>query len=398
MKKDKILMLHRIFTDYRKPIYDKLDEKYDFLLLHSDKEKTIKQVKTPYSKIIKTIQYKKGVTNLIFENFSYLFSFKPKAFIHESAVGIATTLPSYLVCKLLGIKFLLYGHGYNRFQGYDPKHRLSDKYRAFLMYLADAVIVYTQSDKLRLSHPKNAHKFFVAQNTLDTRHLFDIRCTLEQQDKAQMKSNLDFSHPYNLTFIGRLIEEKMPEKILDIFEYLQEKMPNQIGIHFIGEGDIQPLKDRISAKGWENNIHFHGAIYDEEQTGKFLFASDMMIMPGYLGLAVNHAFSFDCPVISFAQTENGPFHSPEIEYVANGETGFLVPNLSVEAMATTIEMYLKNPALQAKMKKNIRHKMEYELTIDNMVKGFTDAIDFVLNKEHVDFETSKVDNTGVLTK
>jgi glycosyltransferase involved in cell wall biosynthesis len=398
MKKDKVLMLHRIFTDYRKPIYDQLAIKYDYLLLHSDKEKTIKQVKTPYSKIIKAAKYAKGDTHLIFENFSYLFTFKPKIFIHESAVGIATTLPSYLICKLLGIKFLLYGHGYNRFKGYDPKSSISDKYRAFLMYLADAVIVYTQSDKLRLSQPKNAYKFFVAQNTLDTKHLLDIRRSLEHQDKAQIKSNLGFSHPYNLTFIGRIIEEKMPEKILDVFEYLQEKMPNQIGIHFIGNGDIQPLKENIEAKGWGNNIHFHGAIYDEELTGKFLFASDMMIMPGYLGLAVNHAFSFDCPVISFAQTETGPFHSPEIEYVANGETGFLVPNLSVESMATTIEMYLKNPTLQAKMKKKIRHKMEHELTIDNMVKGFTDAIDFVLNKEHVAFETSKVDNTGVLTK
>jgi hypothetical protein len=70
-----------------------------------------------------------------------------------------------------------------------------------------------------------------------------------------------------------------------------------------------------------------------------------------------------------------------------------VPNLSVEAMATTIEFYLNNPTLQVKMKKQIRHKMEHELTIDNMVKGFTDAIDFVLNKGKSTFPSKKKENT-----
>jgi glycosyltransferase involved in cell wall biosynthesis len=399
MTKIKILMLHRIFASYRKPIYDKLAERYDYILAHSDKEKTIKQAVTAYSKKIPTFQYSKGDTHLFFENFSLILKFKPKVFIHEAAVGILSTLPTYIICKIMGIKFILYGHGYNRLQGFNPKQSWTDKYRAFLMRKAHASIVYTETDRKRLGEYSDIHKIFVAQNTLDTTHLVALRQDFEIEGKGKIQEKIGYTHPYNLIFIGRIIDEKMPEKILEAFDILEGKMPNQVGIHFVGDGDIKPLQDIVEKKNWQNSVKFHGSIYDERQSGEYLFASDLMIMPGYLGLAVNHAFVFDIPIVSFAQTEIGPFHSPEIEYVTNEETGFLVPNLSVEAMATTVEMYLKNPVLQAKMKKNIRHKMEQELTIDNMVKGFTDAIDFVLKKKSTTLEVQNLENTeGVLSK
>jgi glycosyltransferase involved in cell wall biosynthesis len=399
MPKIKVLMLHRIFASYRKPIYDKLAEKYDYILAHSDKEHTIKQTVTAYSKTIRTFQYNKGVTSLFFENFSLMLKFKPKVFIHEAAIGVLSTLPTYLLCKIMGIKFILYGHGYNRLNGFNPKDCWADKYRVFLMRIAHATIVYTETDRQRLGKYSDIHKIFVAQNTLDTTHLVALRQGFEQEGKAKIQEKIGFKHPYNLIFIGRIIDEKMPEKILEVFDILERKMPNQVGIHFVGGGDIKPLQDIVEKKNWQNSVKFYGSIYDERQSGEYLFASDLMIMPGYLGLAVNHAFIFDIPVISFAQTETGPFHSPEIEYVINDNTGFLVPNLCVETMATTIEAYLKNPILQKCMKNNIRHKMEHELTIDNMVKGFTDAIDFVLNKKKKAFDTSKLENKEeILTK
>ena len=377
-QKTKVLMIHRIFASYRKPIYDKLAEKYDFLLLHSNKDKTINQSITPYSKIIKSFQYSKNETHLLFESFSQLFKFKPEVVIHESSIGILTLLPMYLFSKLIGAKFALYGHGYNRFNGYNPNKSWADKYRAFLMKLADAIIIYTETDKKRLSAHADNRKIFVAQNTLDTSHLVAIKSNLETEGKAQIKQKIGFTHPYNLIFIGRLLDEKMPHTILDVFEILNKKLPNQIGIHFVGGGSISTLKRKVDEKQWHNHVKFYGSVYDEQKTAEFLFSSDLMIMPGYLGLAVNHAFIFDCPVISFLQTEKGPFHSPEIEYVIDNETGFLIPNLSVEKMATVILQYLTNEPLQLKMKNFIQQKMETELTTENMVKGFTDAVSFVL--------------------
>jgi glycosyltransferase involved in cell wall biosynthesis len=376
--KSKIILIHRIFASYRKPIYDKLAEVHDFLLLHGLNDKTIKQATTPYSKSIKAFQYSRNDTHLFFQSFSDLFKFRPKAVIHEFAIGILSLLPMYVCCKLLGTKFILYSHGYNRLAGFHPETSWADKYRVFLMKRADAVILYTNSDKKRLSTHINSNKIFVAQNTLDTKHLVEIRNNLVVEGKEKLKLRLGFTHKYNLTFIGRLLDEKMPETVLHVFGIIQKKLPNQVGIHFVGGGETAHLQAIVAEKKWQNHITFHGAVYEDRKSGEFLYASDMMIMPGYLGLAVNHAFIFDCPVISFSQTENGPFHSPEIEYVLESETGFLIPDLSVEKMANALIAYLQNEPLQLKMKENIRFKMENELTIDNMVKGFTDAIDYAL--------------------
>ena len=375
--KPKVLMIQRIFPSYRKFVYDKLAESFDFLLLHGDNDTEVKLAVTNYSKIIKGFNYSKKNTHLLFETFSTLFKFKPKAIIHESSIGILTLLPMYFCAKIMGVKFILYGHGYNRFTGFEPDKSWIDKYRVFLMKISDATIVYTHTDKKRMSYFVSAEKLFVAQNTLDTKPAKVIRTGLDALGKEAVKQKLGFTHSFNLIYIGRIVEEKRPENLLDIFEILNKKMPNQVGIHFVGGGEIEPLEKRIKDNNWGDSVKFHGWIHDSQKSGEMLYASDLMIMPGNVGLAVNHAFMFDCPVVTFLQTEMSP---PEIEYIVDNETGFKIPDFSVEKMAKTIQEYLQNEELQKAMQKAIRHKMDFELIPENMAKGFTDAVDYVLRK------------------
>jgi glycosyltransferase involved in cell wall biosynthesis len=374
--KPKVMMIQRIFPSYRKFVYDKLSGSFDFLLLHGDKDSEVKLAVTDYSRIIKGFNYNKNQTHLLFNTFSPMLKFKPKAIIHESSIGILTLLPMYVFAKIMGIKFILYGHGYNRFTGFNPDKSWIDKYRVFLMRISDATIVYTHTDKRRMSNFISPKKIFVAQNTLDTQPAKVIRTGLDAVGKEAIKQKIGFTHPFNLIYIGRIVEEKRPENLLDIFEILNKKMPNQVGIHFVGGGEIEPLQKRIEDNGWEDSVTFHGWIHDGQKSGEMLYASDLMIMPGNVGLAVNHAFMFDCPVVTFLQTGMSP---PEIEYIVDDETGFKIPNFSVEKMADKIQEYLQNEALQKTMQKTIRHKMDFELIPENMAKGFTDAVEYVLS-------------------
>ena len=374
--KPKVLLIERIFPSYRRFVYDKLAEQYHFLFLHGDKDNEVKLTVADYSHIIKGFNYGKNPTHLLFNSFMQMFRFKPQAIIHESSIGILTLLPMYAFAKLMGAKFILYGHGYNRFNGFDPHTSWMDKYRVFLMKITDATIVYTQTDKKRMSQFVHPDKVFVAQNTLDTRPAATIRAQLDTKGKVAVKQELGFTRPFNLIYIGRIVKEKRPENLLDIFEILDKKMPNQIGIHFVGGGEIEPLQKRVVEKGWQEAVTLHGWVHDAQKSGAMLYASDLMIMPGNVGLAVNHAFMFDCPVVTFRQTEMSP---PEIEYIVDGETGFKIPNFSIEQMAATIQYYLQDIDLQLSMQKTMRHKMDFELTPDNMLKGFTDAIGYVLS-------------------
>ena len=371
-------MLQRIFPIYRKPIYDSLAESYNFLLLHGKNDSGIHQIQTNYCQTVKSFQYSKNPTHIIFESFSHLWKRKPKVVIHEFAVGVLSLIPMYICCRLMRVKFILYSHGYNRTKGFYPETVLADKYRLFLMKLADALVIYTNSDKLKLAQYIDNNKIFVAQNTLDKAQFLNIKNSLEQEGKTRVKQRLGFTRPYNLIFIGRMLKEKMPEKLLEIYGLLNAQLPNQIGIHFVGGGDeIAHLETNVAKNNWQDAVKFYGAIYDDAKTGELLFASDVLVAPNYMGLSVNHAFLFNCPVATFAENKLIN-HGPEIEYVVNNKTGFVIAEVSVENMANTILNYLQNEPLQVHIKDNIKHKMETELTIDNMVKGFTDAVSFTL--------------------
>ena len=58
------------------------------------------------------------------------------------------------------------------------------------------------------------------------------------------------------------------------------------------------MKKRARALGIDKQVVFHGAIFDYAITGAYLFASDLMIIPENVGLSLNHAMAFGCPVLS----------------------------------------------------------------------------------------------------
>ena len=227
----------------------------------------------------------------------------------------------------------------------------------------------------------NTEKIFVAQNTLDTHRLSSIRNKLAVEGKDKVKSRLGFDKQYNLVFIGRLLEDKKPLLIIDALYKLINVYELNIALHYVGGGsEYIFLKDKVQQLALENSVTFHGATHNNIKTGEILFASDVMVMPGYLGLSVNHAFCFECPVMSFEQQENGPFHSPEVEYVINNETGFLLKEHSADSLAFALNNYLKSPTLQITVKKNIQKMVSEVFPIEKMVKGFDDAINYVLSK------------------
>ena len=176
-----------------------------------------------------------------------------------------------------------------------------------------------------------------------------------------------------------MLESKKPGLLIDIYELLEKNRIGSLVIHFVGDGDyLDILKYRVKQKGLEHGIKFYGAIHDDSKTGEMLFCSDLMVMPGYIGLSLNHAFNFDCPVVTFQQKENGPYHSPEIEYLIHERTGYIIDNHSVEDMYEVIRNYLVNKGLQQQMRMNVRYTIDNVCSIENFMKGFKDAIQYTI--------------------
>jgi glycosyltransferase involved in cell wall biosynthesis len=349
-------------------------------MLHAENKSGIKQITTTYSIKIKAFNFSKNETSTYLFTWNKLNELKPQVVIHEFAIGILSLPIAFIRCRLRGIKFILYSHGYNRKKGFRPATSVLDKIRLLFLRYSDAVIVYGQYDKQLLGTYIETKKIFVAQNTLDTQGFIKLREQFEQEGKEKVKQRIGFSRRFNLIFIGRLLAAKQPLLVLDALQLLVFDLGLDVALHYVGDGaELVALQERTSLLGLQEHVVFHGAVHDDMQTGELLFSSDMMAIPGYLGLSVNHAFCFDCPVLSFEQQEYGPFHSPEVEYVIDRSTGYLLTEHSAEAIANTLDAYLKNPTLQMQFKQHIRSMVVEVFPVEKMVKGFEDAINYVMN-------------------
>ena len=160
------------------------------------------------------------------------------------------------------------------------------------------------------------------------------------------------------------------------------------------DGIVQKINKKISSKllligdGPEMNslklksenysrVIFHGEILDMESIGKMLFASDMMLIPGYVGLAVVHAFAYGCPVITTkTDLKYGPFHSPEFEYIIEGKNGFFLKGEIQEYTKKLLEIIKEKESLK-QISLNAENTALNEAGLNIFVSGFRNAINFV---------------------
>jgi len=378
VNRKKIIILQPVFTDYRKPFFDRLNEDFDLAVIHGENKTGVKHIHATYSRQIKSIKLWTNETNRFFRCFSILKREKPDIFIHYFSIGVVSLPFAWLYCKMKGIHFVLWGHGVNRMAGFNPKRSLASLIKLLYLRNADAVILYGNNAQKILAKYVEARKLFVAPNTLDTNSLILIRDKLEKEGIQALKKKLNIPFKYVLIFIGRLLTEKRPDIFLDIIQNLRQTFHDNIGGIIIGDGpERKNIEEKINHDGLQNNMILLGARYDDFLTGQFLFVSDIMLMPGALGLSINHSFCFDCPVVSFERTNSGPFHGPEIEHVINDKTGYLAG--TTEELTAWITDYLTNNVIKESIRQNIRLQLK-AMSIDTMINSFYTCFNYLDEK------------------
>src|SRR6185312_15506107 len=218
LKKIKLVIIQRILTSYRKVLFDELAVRFDLTVLHSSDNSGIKQVTTDYSRKVPSFKYYSASTTFFLNVFPSLRKIKPKVIIHENAIGILSLFPVLLLCKLTGIKLVLWGHGFDRNKGFSPGKSLADKIRLFYMRNCDAVLLYGFEGKKVLKEFLPEQKLFVASNTINTPLFLKLKERFDLEGKENLKKRMGFTHRYNLVFIGRLIKAKYPEKVYEVYE------------------------------------------------------------------------------------------------------------------------------------------------------------------------------------
>lgn len=379
MKKNNILIFQRILPSYRIPVFKYLAKKIGIYICYSkhksgsslkseDIDDDIHFIKIPCIYIGKT------ETSVMQNPIHAIHNYKPSIIISEGAITYLTLWILIFLRFFFSYKLIIWSHGI-RFNEMDiPFNNMRSKIQLWIFNKADAIILYSDGRaKIVKDHIKLPEKVFVARNTLNTEYLKSIYYNLNSKGREKIRYELGFSKTFNLIFIGRLLSGKGLMDLVKAFRILSKEL--DLALHIIGDGpEKSKLKDEVTGL---SNIFFHGAVFDQVHAGKLLFSSDLMVMPGYVGLSVVHAFAFGCPVITYLDVEKRiPIHSPEVEYIKDQENGlFCLPN--PEKLAESIYKLFKNPTKLKLFSMNALKTAYNDASILKMEEGFRGAISYV---------------------
>jgi glycosyltransferase involved in cell wall biosynthesis len=291
---------------------------------------------------------------------------RPQAIIIEHNPRILSLCPLLRRARRQGAAFILWGHGVSQRRQLDDRD-WRQRVQNWLLSRCDAYVAYTDERRALLESAFGGGRFFHATNTLDTQTLFAARRRLEVEGLSAVRARLGLARGHYLCFIGRLHRDKQPQAVLALLQALRGRGLD-VGAIFIGEG---PERAALQAAAGDAAV-FTGAIDDLEASAPWLFASDILVMPHWAGLAVNHGLALGLPILTQADAPGLPAHPPEIAYVRDGDTGFVVPYGDAAALADAAARLI---AERGRFRTQAIAYAESRLGIDDWVRGMCMAIE-----------------------
>jgi glycosyltransferase involved in cell wall biosynthesis len=234
----------------------------------------------------------------------------------------------------------------------------ANSWRNWLFYYVhsrcNAILLYSEHNITDIQ-VKNRGKVFVAPNTINFNAL-----PVVAESRAQIKREFGITFDKVVLFVGRMRHVKKVEHLITAFNSITE--PN-IGCVIVGD----PMDYNISSMVKGRNVLFLGEVFDpkNEKMSKLFSASDLFCIPGDVGLGLNEAFHWGLPVV----TENG-FQPPEIHYLTNGRSGFIVPENDVSALKEKLLLLLRDDTMRAEFSKAAKEDISRNASIEKMFGGF----------------------------
>ncbi|SFA80419.1 Glycosyltransferase involved in cell wall bisynthesis [Rhizobium sp. NFR07] len=291
-----------------------------------------------------------------------------------------SSLAILLLSKVMRRPVFLWGFGYRKAydtwdQGGSPslKDRLSSRAADKLARLADGYIAYTEKGRAHLlSIGVPAERIQVVRNTIDVEEQIELSRQVAGEDDAVIRTEFGLRPDADvLLYVGRLVPRKDVGSLIRFAAANPDVAGRPVDVLIIGDGEERAKLEQLG--NGASNIHFAGAIDPSDiRLAKAMKLCRAVVVPGYLGLAINHAFAHGRPVITRAHD----FHSPEIEYLTDGEDGLLIPG-DEAAFHEGLKAFLASPHDQKRLAENAAARRE-TLRIDYMVKAYDGFISRVV--------------------
>lgn len=372
-----IFYFTRMLPAYRIPVLERLNERLDgrLIVCHGQPPHgnpvLMKEIKSNFRReVLRNYWFRDTTLHLQF----YRSVFKKYG---DPAVLLAEESPRSIMlpwllrrAKKAGAGRVLWGIFYSVHRPFSADHPLQ-RYRINMANRVEACACYARQSRAYLLPYVDKDKLFVAQNAMDTDTLIGLRESLESEGKSAVRQRLGLpvDHP-TFVFVAQLVERKGTRTLIDIFEQYIAKRPATLIV--IGGGPEREIMETMVKEKNLQHVHFLGPISDMEASAPYIYAADIMLQPGYVGLVVNHAFAFGVPVITQEAPGDLPFHGPEVESIAHNEDGMIVERGNMNAMLDALAHVMDN---QLTFSQNAINKTDNSLTLDHMVDGLVAAIE-----------------------
>jgi len=263
--------------------------------------------------------------------------------------------------KLKGIPVVYWNKGIN-LEVRNPRLRNLPFY--YIHSLSDGIVLYSKNE-IKDIKPQNRHKVWVANNAVNFTAFPDISATRE-------KIKTEFGIPFEkvVLFVGRMRPVKKVEHLIAIFNEIDEP---GCGCVIVGDRMGYDLESLIK----RDNIRYLGEIFDpgNVQISKLFKMADLFVIPGDVGLGMNQAFYWGLPVV----TEDG-LQPPEIHYLTEGRSGFIVPENDLAALKEKTLLLLKDDRLRAEFSENAMEDIRREASVETMFQGFLQCLTALMAK------------------
>lgn len=386
MRRQRVAILHQgCVPTYRKSFFERLarESRNEYVVFHGrpDPAINVTPAELPYN------FPNRHVANGFIKVFGRTFAFQSAIFAvlvgrydalvigHE--IKYVTSLLLALCFNLTGRPVILWGHGNTRdlegtFGGRQQQRlsRLVERVKAGMIRHAAGYMAYSTSGAdyvLRAGMPRD--RITVLLNTIDMSSEIAAHGRWQKVPQAEVRNRLGLgTGSIVYTFLGRMVALKRAGLLLAIARDLRaEGLP--IEVVLVGNGgDEQKLRGEFQSERW---CHFMGAIFDGERIAEIMRASDAIVVPDYIGLAINHGFAHGLPVI----TMRSAIHGPEIDYLESEYNGVIADG--VDGLRGELRRFATHPDLRAEVSKGaLASRQKFDIL--NMVKAFDGAIEAAL--------------------
>ena len=375
MKKPKVVFIHNFFIDFRNPLFEKLNEKFDLTMLMT--RETLITDENMFQ-----INYRKRPKNLKFKIFKHLtflsryslaygiipyLLFKDYDLVISTDPHVSETWISFFISKLRRKKFVLWTETFDWKRA--PKARLLEPLVKSICKNSDAcVAVGTKSKEYFLRKGASRNKIFIAPDTASS---YTVK---------EKVNDTDIKNKKIILYLSRIVNYKGLDVLIKAFAKLEKEVKDSF-LLIAGKGSFEQEAKDLAQELKVKNIKFLGVV-DKEHIGFYYSICDVFVLPSTFrdhdaecwGLVLNEAMAFGKPVIS-TDAVGGAY-----DLINDGINGFRVKHENVEELHSALKKIVTNDKLRKKMGKESKKLIETRFNYDNMSKGFEKAVKYALSR------------------